>query len=139
MKTEHIDKAPGFTHVVTTEIAGVKTIHVSGQVGVPLGAKEPGADLAAQAEIAFQRVVHRVEQAGATTADIVKTTVFIKDISPDKVRTAGAALVKVLALETWPASTWVGVTGLVDPRYLTVITTSALGTVWQAGTVTSSI
>jgi enamine deaminase RidA (YjgF/YER057c/UK114 family) len=118
VKIEHIDPAPGFTHVVTTEIAGVKTIHVSGQVGVPLGSKEPGADLAAQAEIAFQRVVRRVEQAGATTADIVKTTVFIKDITPDKVRTAGAALVKVFALEAWPASTWVGVTGLVDPRYL---------------------
>jgi enamine deaminase RidA (YjgF/YER057c/UK114 family) len=118
MKIEHIDPASGFTHVVTTEIAGVKTIHVSGQVGVPMGAREPGADLAAQAEIAFQRVLHRVEQAGATKTDIVKTTVFIKDIDPDKVRTAGRALVKVLALEKWPASTWVGVTGLVDPRYL---------------------
>src|SRR3972149_4904108 len=102
MKKEHTDKAPGFTHVVITEIAGVRTIHVSGQVGVPLGGKEPGADLAAQAAIGFQRVVRRVEQAGATTADIVKTTVFIKDISPDKVRTAGTALVKVFALETWP-------------------------------------
>jgi enamine deaminase RidA (YjgF/YER057c/UK114 family) len=95
-------------------------------VGVPLGAKEPGADLAAQAEIAFQRVVHRVEQAGAAKTDIVKTTVFIKDISPDKVRTAGAALVKVLALETWPASTWVGVTGLVDPRYLIEVEATAV-------------
>ena len=126
MKIEHIDKAPGFTHVVTTEIAGIKTIHVSGQVGVPLGAKEPGADLASQAEIAFDRVVKRVEQAGATKNDIVKTTVFIKDISPDKVRTAGAALVKVLALETWPASTWVGVTGLVDPRYLIEVEATAM-------------
>jgi enamine deaminase RidA (YjgF/YER057c/UK114 family) len=126
VKVEHIDQAPGFTHVVTTEIAGVKTIHVSGQVGVPLGAKEPGADLAAQAEIAFDRVVKRVEQAGATKHDIVKTTVYIKDISPDKVRTCGAALVKVLALETWPASTWVGVTGLVDPRYLIEVEATAL-------------
>ena len=126
MKIEHIDKAPGFTHVVTTEIAGIKTIHVSGQVGVPLGAKEPGADLAAQAEIAFDRVIKRVEQAGATKSDIVKTTVFIKDIDPDKVRTAGRALVKVLALENWPASTWVGVTGLVDPRYLIEVEATAL-------------
>jgi enamine deaminase RidA (YjgF/YER057c/UK114 family) len=126
MKIEHIDKAPGFTHVVTTEIAGIKTIHVSGQVGVPLGAKEPGADLATQAEIAFDRVVKRVERAGATKNDIVKTTVFIKDISPDKVRTAGSALVKVLALETWPASTWVGVTGLVDPRYLIEVEATAM-------------
>jgi enamine deaminase RidA (YjgF/YER057c/UK114 family) len=126
MKIEHIDPAPGFTHVVTTEIAGIKTIHVSGQVGVPLGSREPGADLAAQAEIAFDRVVKRVEQAGATKQDIVKTTVFIKDISPDKVRTAGAALVKVLALEKWPASTWVGVTGLVDPRYLIEVEATAL-------------
>jgi 2-iminobutanoate/2-iminopropanoate deaminase len=126
MKKEHIDPAPGFSHVVTTEIAGIKTIHVSGQVGVPLGAREPGADLAAQSEIAFQRVVHRLGQAGAEPRDIVKTTVFIKDISPDKVRTAGAALVKVLALDPWPASTWVGVTGLVDPRYLIEVEATAV-------------
>lgn len=126
MKIEHIDKARGFTHVVTTEIAGIKTVHVSGQVGVPLEGKEPAADLAAQAEIAFQRVLHRVEQAGASKGDIVKTTVFIKDISPDKVRTAGAALTKVFALETWPASTWVGVTGLVDPRYLIEVEATAM-------------
>jgi enamine deaminase RidA (YjgF/YER057c/UK114 family) len=126
MRVEHIDPAPGFTHVVTTEIAGIKTIHVSGQVGVPMGSKEPGADLAAQSEIAFQRVVQRLGQAGASPRDIVKTTVFIKDISPDKVRTAGAALVKVLALEKWPASTWVGVTGLVDPRYLIEVEATAM-------------
>ena len=118
MKMEHIDPAQGFTQVVTTAIGGVKTIHVSGQVGWAAGASEPGADLAAQAEIAFRRVVQRVEQAGAKTTDIVKTTVFIKDIAPDKVRTAGAAQAKVLALEKYPASTWVGVTGLVDPRLL---------------------
>jgi enamine deaminase RidA (YjgF/YER057c/UK114 family) len=63
-------------------------------------------------------VVQRVEQAGAKTTDIVKTTVFIKDIAPDKVRTAGGAQAKVFALEKYPASTWVGVTGLVDPRLL---------------------
>jgi enamine deaminase RidA (YjgF/YER057c/UK114 family) len=42
------------------------------------------------------------------------------------VRTAGASLVKVLALEKWPASTWVGVTGLVDPRYLIEVEATAL-------------
>ena len=115
---DHIDPAQGFTQVVTTEIAGVKTIYVSGQVGWASGATEPGVDLAAQAEIAFRRVVDRVGQAGATTADIVKTTVFIKDIAPDKVRTAGAAQAKAFALDKYPASTWVGVTGLVDPRLL---------------------
>ena len=45
--------------MVTTEIGGTKTIHVSGQVGWAQGASEPGADLAAQAEIAFRRVVQR--------------------------------------------------------------------------------
>jgi len=46
----------------------------------------------------------------------VKTTVFIKDIAP--LRTAGAAQAKAFALDKYPASTWVGVTGLVDPRLL---------------------
>ena len=53
---------------------------------------------------------------GASLDDVVKTTVFIKNIDPDKVRTAGGAQAKAFSADKYPASTWVGVTGLVDPR-----------------------
>lgn len=123
---EYIDPQQGFTQVVTTEFGGVKTVHVSGQVGWEAGAESPGEGLAEQAEIAFHNLLRRLEQAGAAPADVVKTTVFIKDIEPDKVRTAGAAQAEALGLERYPASTWVGVTGLVDPRLLLEVEATAV-------------
>jgi enamine deaminase RidA (YjgF/YER057c/UK114 family) len=126
VEKQYIDPQQGFTHVVTAELGSLKTVWVSGQVGWATGAAEPGEDLAAQAKIAFSSVLRRLEQAGASLDDVVKTTVFIKDISPDKVATAGRAQAEVYAVEQYPASTWVGVTGLVDPRLLIEVEATAV-------------
>lgn len=126
LRKDFIDPQRGFTQVVTAEHNGLRTIWVSGQIGWAAEASEPGADLEEQAEIAFRNVLRRLEQAGATLADVVKTTVFLKDIDPDKVRIAGGAQAKVYAAERYPASTWVGVTGLVDPRLLIEVEATAV-------------
>ncbi|MEE2778853.1 MAG: RidA family protein [Acidobacteriota bacterium] len=126
VEKEYIDPEQGFTQVVTAVHNGLKTVWVSGQIGWAADASEPGADLAAQAEIAFASVLRRLEQAGASLDDVVKTTVFLKDIDPDKVRTAGGAQAKAYAVEKYPASTWVGVTGLVDPRLLIEVEATAV-------------
>lgn len=126
VEKEYIDPQQGFTQVVTAVHNGLKTVWVSGQIGWAPDAAEPGADLAAQAEIAFKNVLTRLEQAGATLDDVVKTTVFLKDIDPDKVRTAGGAQAQAYGVEKYPASTWVGVTGLVDPRLLIEVEATAV-------------
>ena len=74
-QVEYIDPAGGFTQVVTTTSAGVKTIFVSGQVG-------QGDTLREHVESAFAGVVRRLEQAGATPADVVKIRIFVKDFEP---------------------------------------------------------
>ena len=126
LKTEFLGTQQGFSHIAKTTANGVTTILISGQVGMADGADAPAATLAEQAEIAFTNVVKRVEQAGASVEDIVKTTVFIKDIDPEKVQTVGRAQAKVLQLDPPRAATWVGVTGLVFPSLLVEVEATAV-------------
>ena len=126
LKTEFLGTQQGFSHIAKTTANGVTTILVSGQIGWADGADAPAASLAEQAEIAFTNVVKRVEQAGASADDIVKTTVFIKDIDPEKVQTVGRAQAKVLQLDPPRAATWVGVTGLVYPSLLIEVEATAV-------------
>ncbi len=126
LKTEFLGSQQGFSHIAKTTANGVTTILVSGQIGWADGAEAPAASLAEQAEIAFTNVVKRVEQAGASADDIVKTTVFIKDIDPEKVQVVGRAQGKVLRLDPPRAATWVGVTGLVYPSLLIEVEATAV-------------
>jgi enamine deaminase RidA (YjgF/YER057c/UK114 family) len=126
LKTEFLGSQQGFSHIAKTTIGGVTTIYIAGQVGFTEGASEPGADLGEQAEIAFTNVLRRLEQAGAGIEDLIKTTVYIKDIDPSKVGVVGAAQGKIFKRETPPVSTWVGVTGLVYPQLLIEVEATAV-------------
>ncbi len=108
----------GFSHVARVTAGGATTLYVSGQVGLDPASGAPGKDLAEQAAFAFRALLRRLGEAGASARDVVKTTVFIKDIDPGKVRAVGRAQRDVLQVEPYPASTWVGVTGLVMPELL---------------------
>ena len=109
-QVEYIDPAGGFTQVVATTNSGVKTIFVSGQVG-------QGETLQEHVESAFAGVVRRLEQAGATPADVVKIRIFVKDFEPAQYPTiADARLATFPEEDQWPASTMIGVRALAaDP------------------------
>ena len=105
-QVEYIDPGPGFTQVVTTTHDGVKTVFVSGQVG-------QGATLREHAESAFAGVARRLEQAGATLADVVKIRIFVKDFEPAQYATIATARLAAFPEEDqWPASTMIGVRAL---------------------------
>ena len=105
-QVEYIDPGPGFTQVVTTTNAGVKTIFVSGQVG-------RGDTLREHVESAFADVVRRLEQAGATPADVVKIRIFVKDFEPAQYATVAEVRLATFPEEyQWPASTMIGVRAL---------------------------
>ena len=105
-QVEYIDPAGGFTQVVTTTNAGVKTIFVSGQVG-------QGDTLREHVESAFAGVVRRLQQAGATPADVVKIRIFVKDFEPAQYPTIAEVRLATFPEEDhWPASTMVGVRAL---------------------------
>jgi enamine deaminase RidA (YjgF/YER057c/UK114 family) len=109
-QVEYIDPAGSYTQVVTTTDRGVKTVFVSGQVG-------EGADFAAHVESAFAALVHRLEQAGATTSDVVKIRIFVKDLSPELYGTVAEVRRKTFPEGSWPASTVAGVQSLARDRF----------------------
>ena len=102
-QVDYIDPAGGFTQVVTTTNAGVKTIFVSGQVG-------RGDTLREHVESAFAGVVRRLEQAGAAPADVVKIRIFVKDFLPEQYPVISEVRLATFPTEDqWPASTMIGV------------------------------
>ena len=108
-QTEYIDPAGGFTQVVTVADRGVKTVYVSGQVG-------RGNDLEAHVGSAFQGVVRRLEQAGATVEDVVKIRIFVKDFESDQYGIISDARRATFPEGHWPTSTMIGVQALAaDP------------------------
>lgn len=56
-------------------------IFVSGQVGVDPQTSDTGAGVKRQTEIVLQRISGLLHHAGASMKDVVKTTVFLRDIS----------------------------------------------------------
>lgn len=122
MKRENLNPATlspprNYTHV--TIVTAARQIHISGQVGVNAAGEIVGkGDLAAQTEQTYTNLGHALAAAGATLANVFKVVTYVVDISPDKVATIRAARKKFVGDGPYPASTMVGVTGLVHPDLL---------------------
>jgi enamine deaminase RidA (YjgF/YER057c/UK114 family) len=75
-----LERAPGYSHVV--EVRGSRMIFIAGQAGVDAGgAVVGGDDVEAQAEQAFRNLSAALESVGCTAANLVKLTVFVRDMS----------------------------------------------------------
>ncbi len=104
---------------------GSKLVFLSGQVardaaGTPIGAN----DLAAQVEQAVMNVNTCVEAAGGTFADIAKLTVYVVDLSPEKLPAYGEGVRRAaitLGIDTTKAITLIGVSALAEPDLLVEI------------------
>lgn len=117
LEKEFINPSPmGFTNTVAVKAGGVKTIYISGQVGAGEGGIPEG--LAEQADLTFKNIVEQLEDAGAGVEDVVKLNVYIKNMDTASLQPVGAAEAKYFTQKDKPASTWVGVTGLVYPQLL---------------------
>ena len=102
-QVEYIDPAGGFTQVVTTTNAGVKTVFVSGQVG-------RATRCASTSNRRSRRSCGAWEQAGATAADVVKIRIFVKDFLPEQYPVISEVRLATFPEENqWPASTMIGV------------------------------
>jgi enamine deaminase RidA (YjgF/YER057c/UK114 family) len=115
----------GFTQVVTSPPG--RQVFVSGQVSCDeRGRPVAEGDLGGQAEQACANLGRALEAAGASVADLTMLRAFIVDLSPDKAGLVAPALTKLLGSEAPPASTWVGVTGLMAPQFLIEIEAVAI-------------
>jgi enamine deaminase RidA (YjgF/YER057c/UK114 family) len=109
-----------FTQVVTVSpVRPTKTVYVSGQVAVDQEQNLIGeGDLAAQAMQAFQNLETALAAGGATTADVVKLNIYVKDYKPENAAPVGEALRRYFPHKQLPASTWLGVQALAKEGFL---------------------
>ena len=114
LETEFINSSTTFSQVATVSSNGVKTIYVSGQVGIRDG--EIPDSFAEQMDIVFANMVEQLEAAGATMADVIKLTGFIVDMDIERRAAYSEARARYFPVENPPpASTLIGVSGLVVP------------------------
>ena len=108
-----------FTQVITVSAGPARTVYISGQVAVDQDQKLIGeGDLAAQAMQAFRNLEIALAAGGASTADVVKINIYVKDYKPEDATPISEALRRYLPHEQLPTSTWLGVQALAKEGFL---------------------
>jgi len=122
MKRDNINPATlspprNYSHV--TVITSARQIHVSGQIAMNAAGEIVGkGDLAAQTVQVYENLGHALAAAGAKLSDVFKIVTYVVNLTPDKVAQVRAARARFVGDGPFPASTMVGVTGLVHPDLL---------------------
>ena len=115
MKKDYINPTRFYSHAVSVAGPG-KLIHVSGQVSWDADGKVVGkGDMRAQAKQVFENLTQVLEAAGATWDDVIKMNAYMVGITAQNVAAYREVRQSYLKGRNLPASTLVGVTGLVDP------------------------
>jgi enamine deaminase RidA (YjgF/YER057c/UK114 family) len=107
----------GWTQVVTA--TGGKTVYISGQVSVNERGEVVGkGDLQAQTRQTFENLKTALTAAGATFRDVVKMNLYVVGLKPEHVPLLRAVRSQYVDANNPPASTLVGVYGLVGADWL---------------------
>jgi enamine deaminase RidA (YjgF/YER057c/UK114 family) len=105
--TEFIDPNASYTQAITIQASGAKRIYLAGQVG------NPDDDLQTQADQVYANLRRRLETAGASTADLVKLTIYMSNYQPgDASVLATARQNNGFNPDNLPATTLIGVESL---------------------------
>ena len=106
----YIDPGPGYSQAVVVEANGIKTIHISGQVGT-------GPNFESQFRNALANLFKTLENSGASFKDVVKYNTYIVDYKPAYLDTFRTVRKELLGDKDMPASTLVGVEALGLPEW----------------------
>lgn len=117
LKPDGLLNVPSFSQVTTASDG--KIVFVSGQVAWDeKGNVLHAGDLEAQTRKTYENLKLALASAGATFDDVVKFTVYVKDLDTEKWRLISKVRNQYLSKDRPPASTMIGVTGLVYPELL---------------------
>ena len=115
----------GFSKVVIA--SGKKMVFVSGQTAWDAQKNIVGGDsVLEQARQAFRNLEKAMEAADGTLKDIVALRIYAVDYQAESGTAVGTALREFFSSENPPASTWIGVSALVDPEFLIEIEATAV-------------
>ncbi|WP_256796320.1 RidA family protein [Terrabacter sp. Ter38] len=99
------------------------TVHVAGTTAIREGRVVSPGDAYTQAKVALEIVVEALAECGASSADVVRTRIFVTDIRDWEA--VGRAHGEVFS-DVRPASTMVQVTALIEPDLLVEIEADAV-------------
>ena len=99
------------------------TVHVSGTTATRDGAVVGAGDAYRQAQVALEIIVAALAECGASPADVVRTRMYVTDIS--QWEAVGRAHGEVFA-DVKPATSMVQVAALIDPQHLVEIEAEAI-------------
>ncbi|WP_201585962.1 RidA family protein [Psychrobacter jeotgali] len=115
----------GFSHATKTQ--GKTVIHCAGQLAWDENEEIIGkGDLAAQTEQVFKNLATVLQEAGATSADVVRMRTYIVDLKPEDLEVVGKAISNFYGAIEPPANTLVGVQSLAMPDLLIEIEMTAI-------------
>jgi len=107
----------GYCHVAI--VTAGRQVHISGQIALdPMGVVVGEGDIAAQAEQVYANLAAGLAAAGADFSKVFKVVTYVVDLTTEKAVAVRKVRGKYLGDGPYPASTMVGVTSLVDPRFL---------------------
>lgn len=116
----------GYTHVVRSTAVRV-VVTVAGQVAYDAAGAVIGAgDLRRQTEVVYENVGKALAAAGASWTDVVKTTILIRDMTPEKIAIVRDVRKRFVHESSPPASTLVSVNALAHPDLLIEVEATAM-------------
>src|ERR1041385_3158130 len=122
MKRENLNPgtlAPPRNYSHVTVITSARQVHVSGQIAMNAAGEVIGkGDLAARTEQGYTNLGHALAAPAAKLSGVFKIGTYVVNITPGKVAAIRTARSKFVGNGPFPASTMVGVTGLVHPDLL---------------------
>jgi enamine deaminase RidA (YjgF/YER057c/UK114 family) len=128
MNKDYINPTKFYSHAVAVTGPG-KLVYVSGQVSWDADGKVVGkGNMGAQAKQVFDNLTNVLKASGATWDDVIKLNAYMVGVTSANVMAYRDVRTAYLKGRSLPASTLVGVTGLVDPDLLLEIeVVAALG------------
>jgi enamine deaminase RidA (YjgF/YER057c/UK114 family) len=114
----HLGPPPGYSQVV--EVQAARIVFIAGQTALDReGALVGKNDFAAQADQVFRNLAHALEAVGCTAANLVKLTVFVRDMDNlGAYREARNRFFATVNPPAAPAITLVEVSKLYGPEFL---------------------
>ena len=115
----------GFSQIVVA--TGKRMVFISGQTAWDERKNIVcGDSVLEQARQAFRNLENAMRAAGGTLKDIVALRIYVVDYQAESGTAVGTALREFFSSENPPASTWIGVSALADPKFLIEIEATAV-------------
>lgn len=117
LNPEALARPKGFAHVCRS--SAPLTLYVSGQVAYDSHGQVVGVgDLRVQTAKVYSNIATALRSAGASMGDVVKTTLYVRDLDPEKAAVIREVRARYFPAGHEPTSTMVGVASLARPELL---------------------